>query len=148
MTDCVMTTSPIIDIPRLPRVGVGVLIVDDRDRVLLTLRRRPPEAGCWSILGGRVEPFEPLESCAAREAWEEARIEIAIERLLCVTDHIVESDHDHWVAPAYLARVTAGVAINAEPEKASRVEWFALDALPSPLTITARNAVTTFLRCR
>ena len=144
-----MSTSSIIDRPRhLPRVGVGLLVVDDCARVLLTLRRRPPEAGCWSILGGRVEPFEPLEACAVREAWEEARVEIAIDRLLCVTDHIIPADHDHWVAPAYLGRVTAGVAVNAEPEKTSRVEWFALDALPAPLTITARNAVTTFLRCR
>jgi hypothetical protein len=40
-----------------PRVGVGVLVVDEHGRVLLTLRRRSPEAGCWSILGGRLAVY-------------------------------------------------------------------------------------------
>src|SRR5260370_873533 len=34
-----------------PRVGVGVLLVDEHGRVLLTLRKLAPEAGCWSIVG-------------------------------------------------------------------------------------------------
>ena len=38
----------------IPRVGVGVLVVDTQKRVLLTLRNRPPEAGCWSIVGGKL----------------------------------------------------------------------------------------------
>jgi hypothetical protein len=29
-----------------PRVGVGVLLVDERGGVLLTLPKLPPEAGC------------------------------------------------------------------------------------------------------
>jgi 8-oxo-dGTP diphosphatase len=44
-----------------PRVGVGVLLVDESGRLLLTLRRRPPEAGCWSIVGGKLDYFETLE---------------------------------------------------------------------------------------
>jgi NADH pyrophosphatase NudC (nudix superfamily) len=52
----------------LPRVGVGVLIVDESNRVLLTLRLRAPEAGCWSIVGGKLDYLETLESCAIREA--------------------------------------------------------------------------------
>jgi ADP-ribose pyrophosphatase len=59
-----------------PRVGVGVLLVDGQDRVLLTLRNRPPEAGCWSIIGGKVDFLETLEQCAIRETREEVGLEV------------------------------------------------------------------------
>jgi hypothetical protein len=49
-----------------PRVGVGVLLVDQYRRVLLTLRKLPPEAGCWSIVGGQTRlPGEAGGLCRA-----------------------------------------------------------------------------------
>jgi 8-oxo-dGTP pyrophosphatase MutT (NUDIX family) len=72
-----------------PKVGVGVLLVDESGCLLLTLRRRPPEAGCWSIVGGKLDYLETLEQCAIREALEEVGAAISIDSLLCVTDHLV-----------------------------------------------------------
>src|SRR5258708_34232481 len=69
----------------LPRVGGGVLILDHRSRVLLTLRKLPPEAGSWSIVGGKLEYLETLHDCALREALEAAGPPISIAGLLCVT---------------------------------------------------------------
>jgi ADP-ribose pyrophosphatase YjhB (NUDIX family) len=127
--------------PRSPRVGVGVLLLDGLGRVLLTLRKLPPEADCWSILGGKLEFLEPLEDCAIREAREEAGVEIAVEHLLCVTDHRLPGEGQHWVSPAFLGRILAGEARNCEPHKTSDVRWFPLRDLPSNLTMTARNAI-------
>jgi ADP-ribose pyrophosphatase len=129
-----------------PRVGVGVLILDDNARVLLTLRRRPPEAGAWSILGGRLELYERIVDCAVRESMEEAGIEITIRQLLCVTDHIVLDEHEHWVAPAFLAHIVGGEPINREPDKTVELRWFPLRATPANLTITARAAIDAVLR--
>jgi 8-oxo-dGTP diphosphatase len=128
-----------------PRVGVGVLVIDDAGRVLMSLRRRPPEAGTWSILGGKLELFEHLETCATREVREEAGIDIRIERLLCVTDHLIGT-RQHWVAPAYLARIAAGVPRNLEPQSASDLRWFRLTKLPKPLSIPARAAIDAYTR--
>ena len=126
-----------------PRVGVGVLVID-QDRALLTLRRRPPEVGHWSILGGRVELFETIESCAVREAREEAGIDVIIEGLLCVTDHILP-EGAHWVSPAYLGRIIGGEATNREPEAAAQLAWFPLGGLPHPMTVTAHRAINAYL---
>jgi 8-oxo-dGTP pyrophosphatase MutT (NUDIX family) len=68
----------------LPSSAFGVLRCNSRGRILLTLRKRPPEAGFWSIVGGKLDFFEPLETCAIREALEEVGVEIAIDRLLCL----------------------------------------------------------------
>jgi 8-oxo-dGTP diphosphatase len=114
--------------------------------VLLTLRKRPPEAGCWSIVGGKLDYLETLEECEVREAREEAGLEISIEGLLCVTNHLLPQERQHWVSPAYLGRVLAGKARNCEPEKTREVRWFSLDQLPANLTMTARKAVQAYGR--
>jgi len=129
-----------------PRAGVGVLLVDELGRVLLTLRKLPPEADCWSILGGKLDFLEALEECAIREAHEEAGVEIVIERLLCVTDHRLPSEGQHWVSPAFLGRIVSGEARNCEPNKTQQVAWFPLDQLPPNLTMTARNALQAYSR--
>jgi len=129
----------------VPRVGVGVLLIDAQDRVLLTLRKRSPEAGCWSILGGKVDFLENLQQCAVREAREEAGVEVELLRLLCVTDHVLPHEAQHWVAPAYLGRIVSGEVRNCEPDKTQEVKWFALTSLPDNLTMTARNAISAFL---
>jgi len=124
-----------------PRVGVGVLLIDAQSRVLLTERLLPPEVGCWSIVGGKLDYLETLEECAIREAREEVGVEIAIESLLCITEHRLPSEDQHWISPAFLARIVAGEASNREPHKTRDVRWFALNALPAHLTMTARNAI-------
>ena len=130
----------------VPRVGVGVLILDRRSRALLTLRKRPPEAGCWSIVGGKLEYLETIQECAVREAREEVGVDVTIEALLCVTDHLLPQESQHWVSPAYLGRVESGHARNCEPRKTREVRWFPLDQLPANLTMTARNAIAAYAR--
>lgn len=130
----------------VPRVGVGVLVFDPPDRVLLTLRKHPPEAGCWSIVGGKVDFLENLEQCAIREAREEAGVDVQLIRLLCVTDHVLPEESQHWVAPAYLGRIIRGEVRNCEPDKTQEVKWFALAEVPENMTMTARNAIAAYMR--
>jgi 8-oxo-dGTP diphosphatase len=129
-----------------PRVGVGVLILDHHSRALLTLRKLPPEAGSWSIVGGKLEYLETLHDCAIREALEEVGVTVSIDTLLCVTDHLLPKESQHWVSPAYLGRVASGLAKNCEPRKTREVRWFPLDQLPPNLTMTARNAIAAYTR--
>jgi ADP-ribose pyrophosphatase len=108
--------------------------------------RSPPEAGCWSIVGGKLDYLETLQECAVREAREEVGLEVAVESLLCVTDHLLPQENQHWVSPAYLGRVLHGEAQNCEPQKTSLVRWFSLAELPANLTMTARNAINAYKR--
>jgi 8-oxo-dGTP diphosphatase len=93
-----------------------------------------------------VDFLESLQECAIRETLEEVGVEIAIDRLLCVTDHLLPDEAQHWVSPAYLARPSAGEARNCEPEKTREVRWFHLHQLPPNLTMTARNAIYAYVR--
>jgi ADP-ribose pyrophosphatase YjhB (NUDIX family) len=122
------------------------LLWDAHKGVLLTLRKRAPEAGLWSIVGGKVDFLERLEPCALREAPEEAGVEVELVRLLCVTDHVLRDEEQHWVAPAYLGRIVSGEARNCEADKTRQVRWFEPESVPENLTITARNAIEECVR--
>jgi len=129
-----------------PRIGVGVLLLDGSNRILLVKRTCPPEARCWSIVGGKPNFLESLESCAMREAEEEVGVSIRIERLLGVTDHLLPHENQHWVSPAFLARIIHGEARNCEPEKIGEIRWFSLPELPENLAMPARNAIRNYMR--
>ena len=122
-----------------PRVGCGAAIVD-QGRILLVKRRRPPEAGHWSLPGGKVDFLEPVEDAIRREVNEETGLTVRLLRPLQLTQ-MIGLDGQHWVSPVYLACPTAGSAANSEPEKADEVAWFALEAPPAPLSQAAREAI-------
>jgi ADP-ribose pyrophosphatase len=128
-----------------PKVGVGGVILQD-GKVLLLLRKRPPEAGFWSLPGGRVEFMERVEDAAVRELREELGIEVEIESLLCVTDHRAPAENEHWVSPAYLVRIVSGTPRNLEPGKTESIDWFPLSQLPEKLGLAAKSALSAYLR--
>ena len=127
-----------------PRVGVGGVVLED-GKVLLLLRQKEPEAGAWSLPGGRVEFMERLEDAVVRELREELGITVEVESLVCVTNHIVPDENAHWVSPAYRVRLISGVPQNLEPGKTAAIEWFSLSNLPENLSISARSALASFL---
>lgn len=95
-------------------------------------------------MGGKLDFLEPLEECAIREAREEVGLDIAIDRLLCLTDHRLSSEGQHWVSPAFLGHIVCGEVRNCEPQKTCEVRWFPLAKLPASLTVTARNAIQAY----
>jgi 8-oxo-dGTP diphosphatase len=117
-------------------VGVGALVFDGAGRVLLARRAEGAtnERGFWEFPGGRVEFGETLRDATRREFREEYGVEIDVLELLGAFDHILSGEGEHWVSLTFLARHVSGVPVVAEPAKCSEVGWFALDALPRPLS--------------
>ena len=96
-------------------VGVGGVIINDSNKILLLLRKNDPEAGCWSIPGGSVEFGEKVEDALVREIYEELNIKVKIEKLLRVTNHIINDKKIHWVSPAYLVKIISKNPVNRNP---------------------------------
>lgn len=122
-------------------VGVGAVIIEN-DAVLLLKRRKSPEAGYWSIPGGRVEFGETVEAAIVRELKEELGCDATVVRHLGVTNHIVEDEGLHWVSPRFLVEIS-GEPQNLEPDVHDDVRWFKASKLPTKLTKTTRAALAT-----
>ncbi len=66
-----------------PRIVVGA-VAGWEDRILLCRRAIPPRKGFWTLPAGYLELGESPEAGAVREAWEEARAELQMDRLLAI----------------------------------------------------------------
>lgn len=64
----------------------GALVSDERGRLLLVLRARPPAAGTWSLPGGRVEPGETTFEAVVREVAEETALVVTPIRVVGAVD--------------------------------------------------------------
>lgn len=123
-----------------PRVGCGAAILNDQGHLLLVKRIKNPEADHWGVPGGKLDWGETARACAEREIHEELGIRLTAGRVLAVTD-MVAPDY-HWVAITYLAVDWRGEPAIQEAHALHEWGWFALDALPSPLTAATRDAVS------
>lgn len=128
---------PGIDVPGL---GCGLAILRE-GKLLLYRRRNAPEAGSWSIVGGKVDHMERAINSARREAQEESGLIIGMVELLCISEQIIEEERQHWLSLIYVTEDFAGEARVMEPEKLPEFGWFPLDALPAPLSRFAADAV-------
>lgn len=127
-------------------VGVGALVLNDKGEAFLAQRgpQAKNERGSWEFPGGSLDWGERLEDAIVREFAEEYGMIIVVERLLHVVDHLLPDEGQHWVSPTYLARHVGGEPRIVEPEKCSAIGWFALDALPSPLSKATEEDVRVY----
>lgn len=128
---------PGIDVPGL---GCGLAILRE-GRLLLYRRLCAPEAGAWNIVGGKIDHMERAIQSARREAEEELGLSIGAVELLCISEQIIEDERQHWLSLIYVTEDFNGEPRVMEPEKLPEFGWFPLDALPTPLSRFAADAV-------
>ncbi len=108
-------------------LAASVVVRDADGRVLLVRRANPPEQGCWSVPGGRVEPGETLAEAARREAREETGLEVHVGRELWQLD-LPDGRGGVFEVHDFLAEVVGGTL--APGDDASEAAWFAPADLP------------------
>ena len=127
-------------------VGVGAVVVNDAGEVFLSQRgpKAGNERGTWEFPGGSVEFGETLETAIVREFEEEYGMTIEVDALLTIFDHILPEEGQHWVSPTYVCRHVGGEPQILEPEKCSALGWFAIDQLPSPLSVISQHDIESY----
>lgn len=66
-----------------PKIVVGSVALW-KEKILLCRRAIDPRKGYWTLPAGYLELGESADEGARREAWEEARAKLALDRLLAV----------------------------------------------------------------
>lgn len=123
------------------KVGVGVLIFNDKNQLLLGLRKSTHGGGSWCPPGGHLEYGESFEAAGVRETREETGLEIEPKRLEIagVTNDFFAELGKHYVTVVLNAGVVNGRPQVTEPEKCETWQWFNLSELPENLFLPMRN---------
>ncbi|EPQ26980.1 uncharacterized protein PFL1_05615 [Pseudozyma flocculosa PF-1] len=104
---CVVADASVV-----PRVGVGVLVLNERGRILLGKRTGSHGAGTLALPGGHLELHESFEDCAIREVLEETGIHLETDGDGSEADHGQRSSADEH-EPADLCEALSMLATEA-----------------------------------
>jgi 8-oxo-dGTP diphosphatase len=109
--------------------SVVAVIVDDEQRVLLTKRNIPPFKGLWVMPGGKIDLGEPILQALHREVMEEVGLEVEVEDLIDVFEHLSPAEaNNHFIILYYLCRPVACV-IKHNPFEVDEAQWVSRENL-------------------
>jgi ADP-ribose pyrophosphatase YjhB (NUDIX family) len=113
---------------------------------ILLLKQRKTKGGNYTLVGGTVESMEYARESLIRESLEEAGIVLRPRDLQLVHVLHKKTDTSQRVTLYFKATRWEGTLMAREPEKFTKVEWFALDKLPKNLTGTVRHVMKEYRR--
>jgi 8-oxo-dGTP diphosphatase len=121
--------------PEHPLLGIGAIIFEDQDRILMVERAGNPLKGYWSLPGGLVETGETLETAVKREILEETGLQVEPQQMFELFERIMHDAQGqaeyHYVLLDYLCKVVGGTL--QAGDDVSRAEWVRREDLPSLL---------------
>lgn len=81
----------------IPRVGVGVFILNDKNDFIFGRRKGSHGAGTWALPGGHLEYGESFEECANREVLEETGLRVESLQFLTAVNSVLQDSGKHYV---------------------------------------------------
>jgi len=81
----------------VPRVGVGVFILNEQNKFVMGVRKGSLGSGTLALPGGHLDFGESFEECARREVKEETDLDIINVRFLTAVNSVLEKDRKHYV---------------------------------------------------
>jgi len=131
--------------PETPLLAVDLIIrhAANPGRVLVIERRNPPPG--WALPGGFVDPGEPVERAARREALEETNLDVRLEALLGVYSDPERDPRGHTVSLVYVVR---GEGEALAQDDALALRWLDPEDRTQPLAFDHRRILDDYLRFR
>lgn len=147
MTEYIKTIRKKVGHDPVMQVGASVIVVNDRQEVLLQKRA---DCNAWGYHGGSVDLGEDTESAARRELQEETGLIAGKMTLLGV----FSGEKMHWVYPngdevynvdiVYVCRDYQG-EIACQQGEVEELRWFPVDALPGNIFPPNQLAMACFV---
>jgi 8-oxo-dGTP diphosphatase len=123
----------------MAEIIVWLLLIHDNKILLL---KKPASAGYeYTLIGGHVEPMEPLKQALRREIKEETGIDIERSDLNLVTVLDGKLENSQKLHFFFKASVWQGKPVNLEPHKHLDLEWYSLNSLPKELGPLASRVI-------
>ncbi|GHO43555.1 NUDIX hydrolase [Ktedonospora formicarum] len=124
-------------------IAVHLLLLRDNEILLLRRNNTGYEDGNYSVIAGHVEKGEEVMQAMAREAYEEANIDITRENLK-VVGIMHRKTKSERIDFFLTAREWQGELRNKEPHKCDELAWYPLQNLPENTIPYVRQAIENF----
>ena len=124
----------------MPIPAAGGIVFDERRRLLLVLRSKPPAAMTWSVPGGRCETEELPEATCVREVGEETGLTVEVIRWAGRVHRPAPGGGEYEIDD-FLCRVVGGTL--RAGDDAAAAGWFDLAGMTElPLAAGLLDALT------
>lgn len=125
-----------------PFIGIGVLLINNENQILLGKRKNSHGDSYWAPPGGHLEFGESFEDCAVREVLEETALTIEKPKFFSLTNDFFKKEKKHYISIFMLATYPNSQEIkNCEPHKVEEWQWVQLFNLPDNLFLPLKNLV-------
>ncbi len=124
-----------------PHIGVGIIIEDYDDKVLLMKRKGAHSETTWGFPGGKLDKFETIEDCAIRETKEETGLNITNIQIDKFTNDMFIEENLHYITIFVKCDTKSYNAKIMEPEKCTDIGWFRWNNLPENLFLPIKNYI-------
>jgi len=126
--------------PKVPRVGIGVIIVNNR-KILMLKRKNSHGDGSWAFIGGHLEYGETPEEGATREVLEEIGLKIKNPKAVTFTNDFFPKEKKQYITIFVITKYDGSKFTINEPDKIEALEWFEWGKFPSPLFTPVENLI-------
>ncbi|HSM58649.1 MAG TPA: NUDIX domain-containing protein [Candidatus Sulfomarinibacteraceae bacterium] len=116
------------------RVGVGIVALDEANRVLMLKHVFHPRTP-WGLPGGWMGRDETPQTCAVRELKEETGLTATLGPVV----HVTYDTHTLGLNVAFAAQTNPGPLTLSSEILSAR--WFSPDTLPAPILPFTREAI-------
>lgn len=135
---------------KLPKVGVGIIVINNKNQVLLILRNSDANLadsemhleGTWTLPAGKMKYDENIIECAIRKVKEETNLDIFEPKIISISDDI--NEYAHYITIGLVTHTYSGNVDLGITEEHIDYGFFDIDNMPNNLCEPSKKILTNY----